>query len=92
MPRVGLREANMQFSKYIKMARQGQEVIVTDRGAPIAVIKPITRAQSADQRVRMLEEQGLLKQAAHKEFSLQKPITIRGEHVSKTVLKERDER
>ena len=42
--KVSLREANMHFHKYIKMVRQGQEIVVTERGTPIAVLKPLGRA------------------------------------------------
>ena len=36
--RLGLREANQKFSQAIKAVRQGQEVVLTDRGKPFAVI------------------------------------------------------
>jgi prevent-host-death family protein len=39
--RLGLREANQRFSQTIKAVRAGKEVILTDRGNPIAVITPI---------------------------------------------------
>jgi prevent-host-death family protein len=38
--KLGLREANQRFSKVIKAVRAGKEVVLTDRGCPIAVIKP----------------------------------------------------
>ena len=66
MIKVGLREANMHFSKYIKLARQGNEVVVTDRGAPIAVIKPLAGTATAGERVKALEEQGILMRARGK--------------------------
>ncbi len=43
MIKVGLSEAIMHFSKHVKMVRQGLEIIVTERGTPIAVIKPLRR-------------------------------------------------
>lgn len=43
MLQVGLREANMPFSKYLKLVREGQEVVVTERGNPVAVIKPLIK-------------------------------------------------
>lgn len=39
--KLGLREANQQFSKAIKAVRSGKEVVLTERGRPIALIKPI---------------------------------------------------
>ena len=39
--RMGLREANQSFSKAMKAVKQGKEVVLTERGKPIAVIKPL---------------------------------------------------
>ena len=36
--RIGLREANQQFSKAIKAVKAGEEVVLTERGKPVAVI------------------------------------------------------
>src|SRR5262249_1268241 len=37
---MGLREANQKFSKAIRAVKAGQEVVLTERGKPIAVITP----------------------------------------------------
>jgi prevent-host-death family protein len=39
--RMGLREANQCFSRAMKAVKQGKEVVLTERGKPIAVIKPL---------------------------------------------------
>jgi prevent-host-death family protein len=92
MIKVGLREANMHFSKYVKLVRQGQEVVVTERGAPIAVIKPLAREAGPEQRVRLLEEQGVLKRASRKAIPSGTPVSIKGRPISETVSSEREER
>ncbi len=92
MIKVGLREANMHFSKYIKLVRQGNEVIVTDRGAPIAVIKSLANIATAVERVRAMEDQGLLVRAHEKAGALPGLITVKGKPMSRTVSDERDER
>ena len=38
---VGIRDAKMHLSKYLKMVQQGTEVIITDRGRPVGKIIPI---------------------------------------------------
>ena len=48
--KLGLREANQHFSKAIKAVRGGKEVILTERGQPIAVIKPIKEEHEEDAR------------------------------------------
>jgi prevent-host-death family protein len=44
--RLGLREANQKFSKAIKAVKAGKEVVLTERGKPIAVIKPLKRKEN----------------------------------------------
>ncbi|MDH4163651.1 MAG: type II toxin-antitoxin system prevent-host-death family antitoxin [Nitrospirota bacterium] len=92
MIKVGLREANMHFSKYVKMVRQGQEVVVTERGTAIAVIKPLGPATSPEKRIAMLEEQGVLRRAARKKIVPVKAIRIEGKPISETLAEERSER
>lgn len=92
MIKVGLREANMHFSKYVKLVRGGQEVVVTERGAPIAVIKPLGPETSPKKRIKMLEEQGALRRASKKKFTPVTLIAIKGRPVSETLSEERGER
>jgi len=92
MIKVGLREANMHFSKYVKMVRQGQEIVVTERGAPIAVIKPLGREVSPEKRVKLLEEQGFLKRAVKGAFPAGAPLAIKGRSIAATLSEEREDR
>jgi antitoxin (DNA-binding transcriptional repressor) of toxin-antitoxin stability system len=90
--KVDLRETIMRFSKYMKLVRQGEEVVVMERGAPIAVIKPLVRVMGPEQRVRILEEQGLLKRSVRTTFPLGAPVILKGRAIAKTVTDDRKER
>ena len=93
--RLGLREANQYFSKAIKAVKAGQEVILTERGKPIAVIKPLPEAASEDTLIRRLEAEGLLRPALKRGPMPEprwKPIRVRGKRLSGTIREERDER
>lgn len=92
MMKVGLREANMHFSKYVKMVRHGQEIVVTDRGTPIAVIKPLGRGASLKKRIKLLEEQGFLKRAVKNVLPSGAPITMKGRSIADTLSDEREDR
>jgi prevent-host-death family protein len=63
--RVGLREANEKFSELVKAARNGKEVIITDRGKPVARLISIpTEPHPEDDEekiLRRMEEAGLLR-------------------------------
>ena len=43
--RMGLREANQQFSKAVKAIKAGNDVILTERGTAIAVIRPLRQTE-----------------------------------------------
>jgi prevent-host-death family protein len=93
--RMGLREANQRFSKAIKAVKQGKEVILTERGKPIAVIKPLEPKEDQEALIRRLEAEGILRPAAKRgpmPTPSWKPIRIKGKPMSQTISEERDER
>jgi prevent-host-death family protein len=58
---VGIREAKIDLSKILKRVKSGREVVITDRGHPIAKIVPLVSENlPLEERVRRLEGQGLL--------------------------------
>ena len=89
--RVGLREANQNFSKLIKKVRGGKEVILTDRGKPVARLTSISEEITED-RIKRMEEAGLLiaprKRGPMPPF---KGYRIRGKSSVETLREMRDE-
>jgi prevent-host-death family protein len=47
---VGVRELKNHLAKYLRLARRKREVIITHRGKPIAVIRPLTGGIATDSR------------------------------------------
>jgi len=92
MLQVGLREANMHFSKYLKIVRDGQEVVVTERGTPVAIIKPLIKEETSEDKIRRLEEQGILRKAVKRNLPPGRPIIITGKSLSETVIEGREDR
>jgi len=45
MPIVGVRELKNRLTHYLRLIRQGEAIIITDRGKPIAVLKPIEESE-----------------------------------------------
>lgn len=91
--RIGLREANLHFSKYIQHVRNGEQIILTERGAPIAVIKPLdSSAGSLEEKMQTLEARGLLRRASKGNLKLPRPVRIRGKTLSEFVVAGKDER
>jgi len=88
---MGLREANQNFSKAIKAVKAGQEVVLTERGKPIATIKPLKMIQNGDAVVRRLEAAGLLRPAQKTSpVPSWSPRPLKGGPLSYTLREERD--
>ena len=90
--RMGLREANQRFSKAMAAVKAGKEVILTERGNPIAVIKPLeAKEDDIEAVIRRMENDGILRQALIPgPMAEVKPIRFKGRPVSKNLREERD--
>jgi prevent-host-death family protein len=93
MPTIaGIREAKMHLSQYIKMVKQGQEVIITDRGQPVGKLVPFNpQDMSLYDRLQRLEELGILEpkqaQASHS-----KPLKVQGVSAQDYLQQDRNEK
>lgn len=93
--RLGLREANQHFSKAVKAVKAGKEVILTERGKPIAVIKPLPQPKTVEAAIRRLEAEGVLRSGPKSGKPMRvwrHPVRIKGKPISETISEERDER
>jgi prevent-host-death family protein len=92
---MGLREANQQFSKAIKAVKAGKEVVLTERGKPIAVIKPLEPQEKQEAVIRRLEAEGILRSGPKSSKPMpvwRSPVRVKGKPMSQTISEERDER
>ena len=48
---AGIRELRNHLSRYLERVRQGEELIVTDRGTPIARVVPVDGPRAYDELV-----------------------------------------
>lgn len=93
MMQMSVREASQRFADVIKAIRAGQEVVLTERGKEIAVVKPWSLPEREEVALRRMEEAGLLRRATRRgPLPRVRPIRIKGEPISETLRKERDER
>ena len=58
--RMGLREANQNFSKAIKAIKAGKAIVLTERGKPIATITPIVDETNGNDELQPLRDEGFL--------------------------------
>jgi prevent-host-death family protein len=89
--RVGLKEANQHFSKLMKAVREGEEVLLTESGKPLARIVPLRDGDKSEAAIARLEVSGFLRAAAKPEpMPDWKPRPIRGVPMVRTIREERD--
>jgi prevent-host-death family protein len=93
--RLGLREANQQFSKAIKAVRAGKEVVLTERGHPIAVIKPIKEEDAQEAALQAMADEGVITPASRK-GPMPPPrwraVKVKGKPLSQTIIEDRKDR
>ncbi len=65
---VGIREAKVHLSRYLRMVRKGAEIVITDRGKPVGKIVPIEPAElPLTDRIKRLEDQGSIERKTEKQ-------------------------
>lgn len=92
MSTVGVKELKNRLTQYLRRTKQGEEVVVTERGSPIAVLQPIraaTGAQSLDARLARLAARGLVTLPTRKRPARVRPVRVGGKSVSKIILEDR---
>lgn len=91
MVRAGIREVRDRFSQFVARVRRGEEIIVTDRGRDVAVIRPVSTGDSVDAWLDRLHAEGLIEPMDSWEpFEPEPPFRLRGKSLSEYVLEERE--
>ena len=88
MAAVGIRELKNQLSRYLKRVKAGEQLMVTERGKPVAVIAPpsVTRR---DRRIEALLREGMARWEGGKPRGARHPPRIKGPSVGRAVIEGR---
>lgn len=74
---IGIREARINLSKLIRDVRNGMEIIITDRGTPVALLIPAQgKNLSLEERIRNYESCGLIETSPQPENRRKAPIEL----------------
>jgi prevent-host-death family protein len=91
--KLGLREANQHFSKAMKAVRAGNDVVLTERGQPIAVIKPMVGERDRHAALEHMAAEGLITMPSRKgQLPRFTPVRIKGKPLARTIIENRDDR
>lgn len=91
MLRTGVKEVRDHFTQYLKMVRKGEEIIVTERGRPVALLKPISEVKGVQERLESAAEKGLIRLPLKGgDVPVHKKIKLAGKSLTGIVLEERE--
>jgi prevent-host-death family protein len=86
MNMVSIAELKARLSEFIAAARQGEEIVVTDRGRPVARLTGLTGTEALDANALELVRSGLLR-APQRPLSPTFREAARGSDASGSVLR-----
>ena len=92
MSTVGVKEFKNRLTQYLRRTKQGEEVIVTERGHPIALIQPIKsvdKAVSLEAKLARLAAQGVLSLPARRPLRRVRLVKVSSKPISKTIVEYR---
>lgn len=89
---IGIREARINLSRLIRDVRSGMEIIITDRGNPVARLIPVgTSSLSVAERIRNYESCGLIESRPKKETPDALPVELPEGYFKRSIREERQD-
>jgi len=92
MSSVGIKELKNRLTYYIRLAKQGEEIVVTERGEPVVLMQPLRTAKDVralEARLARLAAQGIAILPSRSPSKRIKPVRVSGTPASQLVLEER---
>lgn len=90
---VGARELKTRLGSYIQQVRNGTTFVVTERGQPVAELRPLTlKGTKGEVRLSELVATGKISRTSFSPLQPFKPVRIKGKSLSKTILEDRQDR
>ncbi|MBW6463863.1 MAG: type II toxin-antitoxin system Phd/YefM family antitoxin [Dethiobacteria bacterium] len=89
---IGIREARINLSRLIRDVRSGMEIIITDRGNPVAKLIPVNSSSlSVEERIRNYESCGLIESRPKTETPDALPFELPQEFYKRSIREERQD-
>lgn len=89
---VGARELKTRLGTYLRRVREGRTVLVTDRGQPIAELRPLPSDTRVPAALLKLSATRAVTLPVRKAMGSFRPIQSRGRPLSEAVLEDREDR
>ena len=90
---IGSRELKNRLGSYLRQVRSGATIVVTDRGTPIAELRPLPPVTTeAHERLGALVASGLLAPRVSSRLVEREPASVTGGDLASAIHEEREER
>jgi len=90
---VGVRELKTRLGSYLREVRRGRTIVVTDRGEPVAELRPIALAKSGrGAELDRLVALGHLTRTSKAALAPFRPIRRKGPPLSDAIVEDREDR
>jgi len=90
---VGIKELKNKLTYYLRLTRQGNKIVVTDRGSPVAIIRSVDEIEEnedVEERLASLAKRGMVRLPAKRgRFKKFKAIRVPGKPASEIIIEER---
>jgi len=87
---VGARELKTRLGTYLRRAREGQRIVVTERGTPVAELRGLTAGEGGlEARLSRLQAAGLVSRPTRRALAPLRPIRSRGPSLAQAVIEDR---
>jgi prevent-host-death family protein len=91
-PTIGSRELKTRLGRYLRQVREGKTLVITDRGEPVAELKPLPRAGDQHGALQRLQTLGSVTRQEDRRLAPFRPVHPRGRSVSDAIVEDRDDR
>ncbi len=89
---VGARELKTRLGGYLQQVRRGRTLVITDRGEPVAVLKPFEAADGENGRLEQLRALGTVTRLENRPLAPFRPVRARGASLSDAVIEDWSDR
>ncbi|MBM3778017.1 MAG: type II toxin-antitoxin system prevent-host-death family antitoxin [Acidimicrobiia bacterium] len=89
---VGARELKTRLGTYLRRVKRGRTVVITDRGLPIAEIRPLALEAGSEAVLAALRAAGMVSGGQHRRLTRFTPVRSRGRSAASVITKNRSDR